>query len=453
MSGEDQDSKVPAEFKEAVVEVRKAGEALDSLKKDFADGKKTDAEYREAATKAAADITASVDAMQKGIDGNADKMKEMETALVRMKKLEGNADVAGLKEQDFKCMNNFIADFGLKGEVSSENIETVQKAFDLYFGGGKDALVGELEPSEFKFINSIISPQGGFTVPVESSMQVTPKAFDGRGIFGLVNKIPAKSSSYTDIIDLSDYDKAAYGNDLSAIVDDVNDEGEVELEYLIKEQVYTKKYSRSFQEDSWNPVQYYIDQMIAGMGRDTANGIVTGNTVGGKKIQGFEGILEAEEGQSPVRKIEFIESENAAADLAFTWTDSIKLARSLPDAYHANANFAMKRQTFFDLLIEKDDNGAYQTNKMLNFFTGQGTALQILNYDVVWDAALANTATAGNKPVLFGDFKAGYNYLERVGLSIIRDDVTNPRRITFHLRRRNGGGLRLSEAIKGLKMK
>ena len=79
--------------------------------------------------------------------------------------------------------------------------------------------------------------------------------------------------------------------------------------------------------------------------------------------------------------------------------------------------------------------------------------MSILNYPVVWDAKLADTSTAGNKPVLLGDFKSAYTYLERLGVSIIRDDVTNARRIIFHLRRRNGGGLRLTEAIKGLKMK
>jgi HK97 family phage major capsid protein len=377
----------------------------------------------------------------------------MERTIANMKSFTDENGSKSLGEMDIKGLNDMLIANNVKGRYDQDKMDLVTKAFDLYFEGGEKGLIGAFSPEEFKYINSIIAPQGGFTVPVESSMQVTPKAFDGRGIFELIGKVPAKSGSYTDVIDLSDYDKAIYGNDLTAVVEDVNEEGEVELEFIVKEQIYTKKHSRTFMEDSWNPISYYVEQMIEGMGRDTASAIVTGKTVNGTNVNGIQGILEAEEGVSPVRKINFIESENAAADLAFTWTDAVKMIRALPDKYHANANFAMRRQTFFDLLIEKDDNGTYQTNKMLNFFTGQGSALSILNYPVVWDAGLQDTATAGNKPVLLGDFQAGYTYLERLGVSIIRDDVTNARRIIFHVRRRNGGGLRLSEAIVGLKMK
>lgn len=424
----DQDKQVPAEFKEAVSQVRSIAEQIDGLKADLRDGSKTNSEYQEAATKAAEDLLVKVEAMDTKSNEADAKMKEMETAIARMKNLDKDTAEASFKQLDFDAINSCIKASAPNRDlepVTRENIEIVQKAFDVYMRHGKSALMSELAPEEFKYVNSIVGPQGGFTIPTQSSMQVTPKAFDGRGVLELVNRVTVSTGQYVDYIDEADYDKALYGNDFGPSSDDIDDEGMIELEYNAKEQIYTKSFSRAFLEDSWNPASYYIDQMTQGMTRDTAQGILTGKTVNGTSIQGISGIVEAAEGVAPTRLVQAVDSQNVAGDLSFTWTDTINMAKSLSDRYHANANFAMQRRTFFDLLIEKDNEGRYQTNNFLNFFTGEGSAMSILKYPVVWDAGLADTLTAGNKPVLFGDFQQAYTYIERVGLSVIRDE-TNP---------------------------
>ena len=54
--------------------------------------------------------------------------------------------------------------------------------------------------------------------------------------------------------------------------------------------------------------------------------------------------------------------------------------------------------------------------------------------------------------VAFGDFKEGYLITDRVGMRITRDEITTPGYVKFYIRRRTGGKIRNSQAIKLLKI-
>jgi HK97 family phage major capsid protein len=450
---EDPKDKVMPGFEELNTQCKNIVGQIEQINKDYESGKKSQTEQIESVKKATEDLDVKIKEFETSQKNYKDQVDMLEKALAKLEPI-GQKE-GGLTADDFKAMNLQIKSNNPNREfthISDDNIELVCKAHELYVKHGTTAVMGELSAEEFKYVNSIVGPQGGFTIPMQSSQTVTPKAFDGRAGLELVGRQIVSTGQYVDYIDEADYNASAYGNDLSATGTDTNDEGLIELEWNAKEQIYTKRFSRTFLEDSWNPASYYIEQMIDGMTRDTAQAIITGKKVNGTIIQGFAGILEAEEGTAPAKKVQYITSTNSAADLAFSWDDAIKLQRALSDRYHANSNYLMRRATFFDLFLTKDSEGRYQVNNLVNFFTAQGSAVTILGRNVGWEAGLPDTLTSGNKPVLFGDFAQGYMYIERVGLSIIRDE-TNPRYIKLHLRRRNSGGLRLSEAIKGLKMK
>lgn len=54
-------------------------------------------------------------------------------------------------------------------------------------------------------------------------------------------------------------------------------------------------------------------------------------------------------------------------------------------------------------------------------------------------------------PVAFGDFKRGYVILDRLGVRVLRDDLTNKPYVQFYTTKRVGGGVQNFEAIKLLK--
>lgn len=55
-------------------------------------------------------------------------------------------------------------------------------------------------------------------------------------------------------------------------------------------------------------------------------------------------------------------------------------------------------------------------------------------------------------PLAFGDFREGYLIADRVGMRITRDEITTPGYVKFYIRRRVGGKLRNTQAIKLLKI-
>ncbi len=62
-------------------------------------------------------------------------------------------------------------------------------------------------------------------------------------------------------------------------------------------------------------------------------------------------------------------------------------------------------------------------------------------------------AVAANAfPVAFGDFREGYLIADRVGMRMTRDEITTPGFVKFYVRKRVGGRIRNSQAIKLLKI-
>lgn len=59
---------------------------------------------------------------------------------------------------------------------------------------------------------------------------------------------------------------------------------------------------------------------------------------------------------------------------------------------------------------------------------------------------------AGTFPLAFGDFREGYLICDRVGMRMTRDEITTPGYVKFYIRKRVGGVLRNTQAIKLLKI-
>jgi HK97 family phage major capsid protein len=62
------------------------------------------------------------------------------------------------------------------------------------------------------------------------------------------------------------------------------------------------------------------------------------------------------------------------------------------------------------------------------------------------------TVAANAFPLAFGDFREGYLIVDRVGMRVTRDEITLPGFVTWYIRKRVGGRLRNTEAIKLLKI-
>ena len=74
-----------------------------------------------------------------------------------------------------------------------------------------------------------------------------------------------------------------------------------------------------------------------------------------------------------------------------------------------------------------------------------------MGYPIV-EAEDMPSVAANAFPVAFGDFREGYLIADRVGMRMTRDDITVPGFVQFYIRKRVGGRIRNSQAIKLLRI-
>lgn len=174
---------------------------------------------------------------------------------------------------------------------------------------------------------------------------------------------------------------------------------------------------------------------------------VTGN--GTKKPTGFLG------GPAPVvttdatrafGTLQYIASGQAAAmptsaDLFYD------LVYSLRARYRANARWVTSKLVLSALRKYKDTTGQYLWQPAV--MAGQPS--MFMGYGIT-EAEDMPVVAANAFPLAFGDFREGYLIADRVGMRMTRDEITTPGFVKFYVRKRTGGKLRNTQAIKLLKI-
>ena len=144
--------------------------------------------------------------------------------------------------------------------------------------------------------------------------------------------------------------------------------------------------------------------------------------------------------------LQYIASGQAAAMPANLDT-MYDLIYSLRARYRTNAKWVTSKLLLSSLRKYKDSTGQYLWQNAVtagepNTFMGYG----------ITEAEDMPAVGAGAFPLAFGDFREGYLITDRVGMRITRDEITTPGFVKFYVRKRLGGILRNSQAIKVLKI-
>ena len=127
----------------------------------------------------------------------------------------------------------------------------------------------------------------------------------------------------------------------------------------------------------------------------------------------------------------------------------IKLVATLRRPYRGNAVFLMNSTTAVAIRQIKDADGRYLWAPTGNLI--EGVEHPLLGYRVEIDEGMPDIG-AGSHPVAFGDFAQGYVIVDRSGIRINRDDLTQKGRVVFDVYKRVGGGAGDFNAIKFLKI-
>ncbi|PCD76226.1 phage major capsid protein [Pseudothioclava arenosa] len=159
--------------------------------------------------------------------------------------------------------------------------------------------------------------------------------------------------------------------------------------------------------------------LVTGNGTTAAEGVMTSAEVPELEVAGLDG--------------------DALVDLFY----------ALKSAYSKNGAWMMNRKTMATVRKLKDTDGTYLWQSGLT----SGQPATLLGRPV-YEAVDMADPTAGNTPIVFGDFASGYTIADRTGFEILRDDYTGAANgiVKLHARRRVGGRVVLGEALTKLKL-
>jgi HK97 family phage major capsid protein len=115
--------------------------------------------------------------------------------------------------------------------------------------------------------------------------------------------------------------------------------------------------------------------------------------------------------------------------------------------YRANSRWVTSKAVLSSLRKYKTTTNEYLWQPSLV----EGQPERFMGYAIT-EAEDMPEVGAGTFPLAFGDFREGYLIVDRVGLRITRDEITLPGFVQWYVRRRVGGRLRNTQAIKLLRI-
>jgi HK97 family phage major capsid protein len=115
--------------------------------------------------------------------------------------------------------------------------------------------------------------------------------------------------------------------------------------------------------------------------------------------------------------------------------------------YRNNARWLTAKLVMAAMRKYKDSTGQYLWQPALT----AGQPATFLGYGIS-EAEDMPAVAANSFPLAFGDFAQGYLIADRVGMRMTRDEITTPGFVKFYVRKRVGGILRNTQAIKLLKV-
>ncbi len=124
--------------------------------------------------------------------------------------------------------------------------------------------------------------------------------------------------------------------------------------------------------------------------------------------------------------------------------NDMELTASLDTFYSAETSYLMNKSVESQVRFLKDTNDHYIWRPSQK----QGDQNTILGVPVFTTNYMPNQA--GKASILFGNFKQGYQVVERVGVNLLRDPFTEKPFVKFYTLRRVGGDVVDGRALKAL---
>lgn len=433
-------------------EVKKFGDDVHSLKSSLERDLKSVRDLAEKAGKDAevgTQLKSDLDALSRGVEEKhlaieakvkeiLDKAEKEAEAILEIQKKMGRPGAIGAGGGDDAKLFKDAAEFkrvamSRRGELKATTILTPEhvnvdeyKAFEQAFAMSLRREVNYLSPDEQKAMMVGSDPDGGYLVPTATSSRIITKVYETSPL----DELAYHETISTDAIEIPvDTDEAGAGWVGETDARPETSTPQVGIQRIPVHEIYAKpKATQQLLEDAGVDIEAWLARKVSEkFARMRATAFILGNGI--KKPRG---ILTYPAGPDGARGT--IAQIPSGAATTLTPDGLIKLTFALKDKYLANANWLMKRGTVGALMLFKDNQGQYMWRPGLQ--AGQPSVL--LGYNVR-RADDMPSVVAGGLPVAFGDFRAGYTVVDRLGIRTLRDPYSSKPFVEFYTRQRVGG--------------
>jgi len=389
-----------------------------------------------------------IDTVQKSV---SDMRSDFEQQLQSVKANKGTAELESkinAQTNDITALVNTIAEMK-KAQLA--NAELKQNAADFVEPEVKAAFNHLIRKGEggldAKALSSLTNPDGGYLVPRDTSGRIVMKVQD----YSPMRRYASVQMISGDALEgLNDNGVISTGWVGETAARPATNTTQLGMWKVQAHEIYANPQAtqRLLDDAEINIDSWLTGKLGEAFGQAEADAFINGNGVGkprGILSRTFATTKDSSRSWGTVQKVV------SGASGAFVATPNsgdclITLMTALHPKYWAGAIFAMNRYTLGEVMKLKDSNGNYlwQPNFQL------GAAGTILGQRV--DSSFDHLPSLGSasKSIVFGNFAAAYQIVDRKGITILRDPLTNKPYVGFYTTRRVGGDVINSEAYKVL---
>lgn len=356
----------------------------------------------------------------------------------RLKEIEKKGAVDTLLTEKVEKMNDAIS--ALQDEVKATATALNRKEVEGDKKEGKDS--AEYKEAfnkwmrkgvEEKALSVNSDPDGGYLVRPELSQEIVKKVFESSPIRQLASVQSIGSDQFEMIVDYDEADAEWVAETASR-----SDTGTPQINKLIipaHEMHASPKATQKMLDDGFINVEAWLAEHVAmKMARLEATAFVSGDGVNKPK-----GLLSYTSGTS----FNQVEQINSGSSGAFTADGLIDMVYGVKAEYRNNASWLFARAGIKAVRKLKDSQNQYLWAPGLNG-NSQG---QLLGYQI-YEANDMEAIAASSLSAIFGDIRAAYQIVDRVGIRVLRDPFSAKPYVVFYTTKRVGGGVKNFEAFK-----
>jgi len=384
--------------------------------------------------KAVADIEAKLQKIEGDMDGIADaksRLEKMETKMARPGALDGG-------KQDGETQ--------AEAEYRRAFVGWMRKPTDYEAQSKAMGAFKSLEATKAAATVTSTGSAGGFALPEIIERQIARLSVDISPIRQIATVRTVGSPDYKELFDVNGAGFEWVGEGDPRAQTNTPDLAEVAPTFGMAS-AKPQASEESLDDLFFNVEDWLISSAAEAMAQGEGAAFIAGN--GTKKPTGFLAgptPLVTADASRAFGTLQFIASGQAAA-LPTTADIFLDMVYGLRARYRANATWVTSKAVLSALRKYKDTTNQYLWQPALT----AGQPATFLGFPIV-EAEDMPVVSAGTFPLAFGDFREGYLIADRVGMRITRDEITTPGFVKFYVRKRVGGKLRNTQAIKLLRI-